>query len=279
MGLALLRGVILENERNSKIELVDINKIFKARRQTVYAAKDINIHVKQGEFVSLLGPSGCGKSTIIRMIADIIKPSSGQIFVDGEEITKFKRIPKDINRKIGFIFQMPNLFPWLTVRENVKLPLTVYNVKNEESENYVDELIDMVGMHNVKDAYPFEISGGAVQMIGVIRALVHKPEILLMDEPFGVLDAATRESLDLELLSIWKKMKKTIIFITHNVNEAVLLSDRVYVMGTNPGRILENITIDLERPRSLDMLETDEFVEYCELLTNHIGKLDLSKIV
>lgn len=269
----------MENKNIRKIELVNINKVFKARRQTVYAAKDINIHVNEGEFVSLIGPSGCGKSTIIRMIADIIKPTSGQIFVDDDDVTSYKRIPKEVNRKIGFIFQMPNLFPWLTVRNNVKLPLTIYRIKDEESEKYVDELIDMIGMNRIKDSYPFEISGCATQMIGVIRALVHKPEILLMDEPFGSLDAAMRETLDLELLKIWKIMRKTIIFITHNVEEAVLLSDRVYVMGTNPGRILQDITINLERPRTLDMLESSEFIEYCEILTSHIGKLDLRKII
>lgn len=256
-----------------------INKVFKARRQTICAVKDFSIQVKKREFVSIIGPSGCGKSTIIRMIDDIIKPSSGQIFIDGEEITKNKRIPREINRKIGFIFQLPNLFPWLTVRENIKLPLTIYKIRDEKSEKYVDELIEMAGIRDVKDAYPFEISGGTVQMIGVIRALVHKPEILLMDEPFGALDAVMRETLDLELLRIWQDLNKTIIFITHNVEEAVMLSDRVYVMGTNPGRLLQNITIDLGRPRTLDMLTMEKFGRYCELLTSYIGKLDLRKII
>lgn len=271
--------MITLNQSNNRIELIEVSKIFKARRQTIFAVKEASIQVAEGEFVSLIGPSGCGKSTIIRMIDDIIKPSSGKILIDGEDITKYKRIPKETNRKMGFVFQMPNLFPWLTVRQNVAFPLTVYKLKDPELEQYVDELIDMVGMGDLKDAYPYEISGGAVQMIGVIRSLVHKPEILLMDEPFGALDAMTRESLDMELLRICRSMKKTVIFITHNVEEAALLSDRVYVMGTNPGRVLKNITIDLPRDRNLDMLTSPEFTRCCDLLTGYIGKQDLRKIV
>ena len=261
-----------------KIRITNLNKKFKTRWQVIEAVKDANLEIREGEFVSLLGPSGCGKSTIIRMIDDIIKPTSGQIYIDGEEITRYKRIPEAVNRKIGFIFQQSNLFPWLTVRENVRFPLTIYHIKDKESEEYVDELIEMVGMTKYKDAYPAQISGGAAQRIGVIRALVHKPEILLMDEPFGALDAMTREALDMELLEIWKKMKKTIIFITHNVEEATLMSDRIYVMGTNPGRIVKDVTLDLPRPRSLDMLTTEKFQNYCTEMTGYIDHVDLSKI-
>lgn len=269
----------MAEKKQSRIELVGVDKVFKARRQTIYAVKDVNIHVEDGEFVSLIGPSGCGKSTIIRMIDDIIKPSSGQIFVDGEEISKYKRIPKEVNQKMGFIFQMPNLFPWLTVRQNVAFPLTIYKMKDPALERYVDELLELVGMQDMKNAYPSEISGGAVQMIGVARALAHQPELLLMDEPFGALDAMTRETLDMELLDICHRMGKTVIFITHNVEEAVLLSDRVYVMGTQPGRILKDIPIELGVPRTLDMLTDQKFTEYCDLFTSYIGEQDLRNIV
>ena len=266
-------------DKENVIRTVGLNKVFKARRQEIYAVKDANINVKKGEFVSLIGPSGCGKSTIIRMISDIIKPSSGSIYVNGVEITSFKRIPPEINRDIGFVFQLPNLYPWLTIRENVRLPLDIYRIKSPESEEYVDELIDMVGLTDLKDLYPVEASGGAIQMVGVIRALVHKPSILLMDEPFGALDVVKREELDIKLLQMWKGMNKTIIFITHDVEEAVLLSDRVYVMRTNPGRVEQEIKIDLPRPRSLDMLYDSSFREYVGLLTEGIGDLDLSVIV
>lgn len=264
--------------KENRIELKHLEKVFHTRWQDIVAVHDVNMHVKDGEFVSLIGPSGCGKSTIIRLIDDIIKPTSGEIYVDGEEITKYRRIPKEINRKFGFIFQQPNLFPWLTVRENVAFPLTIYGIKGPEWEEYVDELIEVVGLTSYKNAYPVEISGGAMQRVGVIRALVHKPEILLMDEPFGALDAMTREQLNLEMLDIWARMKKTIIFITHNVEEAVLMSDRVYVMGTNPGRIVDEIHIDLPRPRTLKMITDDNFQNYCMNLTHLIGHIDLSKI-
>ena len=241
----------MENER---IRVENLNKIFETRRQVIHAVKDVNMSIAQDEIVSLIGPSGCGKSTIIRMIDDLVKPSSGKIFVDGVEITAYKRIPKDINRKIGFIFQIPNLLPWLTVRENVRFPLKIYKIADKDSEDYVDELMEIAGLTEYKDAYPAEISGGVAQRIGVMRALVHKPEIVFMDEPFGALDTMMREQLDMEILNICKKMRKTVIFITHDVEEAVLLSDRIYVMGTNPGRIIEEVKLDFEGERTLALL-------------------------
>ena len=266
----------MENER---IRVENLNKIFETRRQVIHAVKDVNMSIAQDEIVSLIGPSGCGKSTIIRMIDDLVKPSSGKIFVDGVEITAYKRIPKDINRKIGFIFQIPNLLPWLTVRENVRFPLKIYKIADKDSEDYVDELMEIAGLTEYKDAYPAEISGGVAQRIGVMRALVHKPEIVFMDEPFGALDTMMREQLDMEILNICKKMRKTVIFITHDVEEAVLLSDRIYVMGTNPGRIIEEVKLDFEGERTLALLGEEKFRYYCHELTGYIGKIDLSKIV
>ncbi|MEF9839407.1 MAG: ABC transporter ATP-binding protein [Lachnospiraceae bacterium] len=262
----------------SKIVIENLSKIFKTRRQTIYAVKDANIKIEEGEFVSLIGPSGCGKSTVIRMVDDIIKPTTGKIYIDGDDITSYSRIPCEINRKMGFIFQLPNLFPWLTVYENVIFPLEVYKMKTPEYEQYAAELMELAGLTEYRNAYPAEISGGVMQRIGVIRALVHKPEILLMDEPFGALDAMTREKLDMEILDLWKKMGTTVIFITHNVEEAVLLSDRVYVMGTNPGRIVKEITLELERPRRLELLSDSKFQKYCSELKEYIGHVDLSKI-
>ena len=262
----------------SKIRTENLNKVFHTRHQDIYAVKDANIDIREGEFVSLIGPSGCGKSTIIRMIDDIIKPTSGSIYIDGKEITSYKRIPKEINQKMGFIFQLPNLFPWLTVRENGGIACRIYKIRDEGTQRYIDELLEMAGLTEYQNAYPAEISGGVMQRIGGIRAMVHKPEILLMDEPFGALDAMTREKLDMEILDIWKKLGTTVIFITHNVEEAVLLSDRVYVMGTNPGRITREITLDLERPRSLDLLTERKFQDYCAELTECIGHVDLRKV-
>lgn len=261
-----------------KIKLQGLTKVFHTRFQTITAVENVDMNFSAGDFVSIIGPSGCGKSTIIRMIDDIIKPSSGHIFIDGEDLTKYKRIPLSVIRRIGFIFQQPNMMPWRTVRQNILLPLKIFGLKGKEWEDYADELIEMAGLSPYRDDYPTEISGGAMQRAGVIRAMVHKPEILLMDEPFGALDEMTRGQLNKELLDIWKEMKQTIIFITHSVEEAVLLSNRVYVMGTNPGRIIGEINIDLPRPRHLDLVTDNVFIDYCEDLTARIGHIDLSKI-
>ena len=261
-----------------RIKISGINKIFKTRRQTITAVHDANIDIYEGELISLIGPSGCGKSTIIRMIADIIKPTSGEIYIDGELIPPKKKISKELIRKIGFVFQQPNLLPWLSVRENVKLPLKIFGLQGEKWEKHVDDLLEMARLTKYKDAYPSEISGGMVQRVGVIRAMAYDPEILLMDEPFGALDEMTREELDMELLSIWDKTKKTIVFITHNVEEAILMASRVYVMGINPGRVIADVNIDLPYPRKLSMIGEPQFLEYQKQLTDLIGKIDLSKI-
>lgn len=261
-----------------KIRLVNLTKIFQTRFQTITAVRDVNMRFAPGDFVSLIGPSGCGKSTVIRMIDDIIKPTSGEIHIDGEKLDPAKRIPPEVIRKIGFIFQQPNMLPWMTVRENVMLPLKIFGLSGSEWEDYADELIEATGLAPQRDTYPTELSGGSMQRAGVIRAMVHKPDILLMDEPFGALDEMTREVLNLELLDIWRKTGKTIIFITHSVDEAVLLSNRVYVMGTNPGRVVDEIAIDLPRPRNLGMILSDKFVEYSEYLTGKIGHIELSQI-
>ena len=262
----------------SKIRLEGMTKIFQTRFQTITAVENVDMHIAPGDFVSVIGPSGCGKSTIIRMIADIIKPTSGRIYIDGEDVSSYKRIPVEVIRKMGFIFQLPNMFPWRTVRENIMLPLDVFNLKGKEWEDYADELLAMTGLTDIKDAYPVEISGGSMQRAGVIRAMVHKPEILLMDEPFGALDEMKREQLNMELLDIWKATGKTIIFITHSVEEAVLLSNRVYVMATNPGRIVDEVVIDLDRPRDLSLIANPKFIDYCASLTDKIGRIELDRI-
>lgn len=261
-----------------KIVIKDLCKTFKTHRQTITAVQNVNMTVHSGEFVSIVGPSGCGKSTIIRMIDDIIKPTSGTICIDGEPVSREKRISREMIRKIGFTFQIPNMYPWLTVRENVALPLRIFNLKGPEWEENVNDLLGRTGLMPYADTYPNEISGGVLQRAGVVRAMVHKPEILLMDEPFGALDELTRTQMDMEILDIWEKTKMTIIFITHNVEEAVLLANKTYVMNSGPGRIVSENVIDLEYPRTLDMITDMRFVEYTRLLTDLIGSLDLSKI-
>lgn len=260
-----------------KIELRNIDKTFVTKRQTTHALVDINIAVPTHSIVSIVGPSGCGKSTIIRIINDIIKPSSGAILIDGKDYGA--EMPKEIIRKMGFIFQRPNLLPWLTLRQNIAFPQKIVGQKGQECEEYVERLLAIGRLQEYAEQYPTSLSGGTLQRGGVMRAMANKPEILLMDEPFGSLDDMLREKLDLETLDIWEKLGQTIIFITHNVREAVLMASKVYVMATHPGRIVSEIPIDLPYPRKLEMLATPKFMDYETKITSLIGEIELSEIV
>ena len=261
------------------ITLEHVNKTFRTERSEIYALKDINMTFGKGEFVSIVGPSGCGKSTIIRIIDDIIKPTNGTITVDGYVYDNNKEISKEIIQKLGFIFQVPNLYPWLTIRENIMLPLKIHKLKGEQYEKKADDLLAYVGLQKYADSYPNEISGGMSQRIGVIRAMIHNPQILMMDEPFGALDEDTRETLNVELVKIWRDTGMTIIFITHNIEEAVLLSQRVYVMSSHPGQVKTELTIDFgEKERDLDLLSDPKFAQYCTQIEQLIGHLALDEI-
>lgn len=261
------------------ITLNNVNKKFVTKRNEIYALQDINMTFDKGEFVSIVGPSGCGKSTIIRLIDDIIKPTSGQITVDGYCYDNRTELKREQIQKLGFVFQVPNLYPWLTVRENVMLPLKIYGLQGAEYEKRVDDLLDYVDMKKYANVYPSAISGGMSQRIGVIRSMVHNPEILMMDEPFGALDEDTRETLNLELLKIWKDTGMTILFITHNVEEAVLMSQRIYIMSSHPGRVNTELTVDFgAKERNLDLLTDPQFAAYCTQVEKQIGHLQLDQI-
>lgn len=264
-------------ERKPKIVMEHVSKVFKTKRQTIEALRDINLTIPAHEIVSIVGPSGCGKSTIIRILDDIIKPTEGNIYIDGYQYGK--NIPKEVIRKMGFIFQRPNMLPWLTVRENIAFPQKVLGLRGKEWDDVVEELLDMGRIRKYADEKPAALSGGTLQRAGVLRSMSFRPEILLMDEPFGALDEILREQLDLETLELWERLGQTIIFITHNVREAVLMSHKVYVMATQPGRIVAEIPIDLPFPRNLDVIMEPEFIEYEEKITAMIGDIDLSKIV
>ncbi|MDR1929925.1 MAG: ABC transporter ATP-binding protein [Treponema sp.] len=269
----------MENMK-TKISMKNVNMVFQTRHQTVKALEEVTLDVHEGELVSILGPSGCGKSTIIRIISDIIQPSSGEVLVDGIHANRGSvREKNKLVRKIGFVFQEPNLLPWLSIRKNVQLPLKILGYAGEKWEKHTDALLEMVGLSDYAKARPAEVSGGMMQRAGVVRAMVHDSEILLMDEPFGALDEINRELLDLELLDIWDKTKKTIVFITHNVREAVLLASRVVVMATQPGRIQNEIPIDFSYPRTLALAKEPAFTAYEERITRMIGDLGLSSIV
>ena len=260
------------------IRLEKINKIFRTRHRDIHALSDVDLTVGQGEFVSLVGPSGCGKSTILRMLANIVRPTSGHISINGVEVSSRSRWPESLVRSIGLVFQAPNLLPWLTVRENIALPLRIFRTRDPGLEARLDDLLGRFGLGNRAGAYPSELSGGMAQKAGVLRALAHDPDILLMDEPFGALDPMTREDLDLELLELWRSSGKTIVFITHDVEEAVLLSMRVVVMGTAPGRILEEIPIDLPRPRLLSQRTEESCLALCAHIFETIGNVELCQV-
>lgn len=220
----------------------------------VQAITGVNLNIKKGEFVSLLGPSGCGKTTLLRCVADLQEPTDGDIHVEG-------MTPREVRlqHKFGFVFQSPVLFDWRTVKKNVELPLEMmYQTKQQRSER-ADEMLEMVGLTNFANHFPNQLSGGMQQRVNIARALGIRPDILLMDEPFSALDEFTKEKLHEDLLRIWRKTNKTILFVTHNIQEAVFLSDRVCVLSPHPGRLSAIVDIDLPRPRTLDMKETPEF--------------------
>ncbi len=255
-----------------------VGKQFRTRRQTIEALRDVSFEVGHHDFISIIGPSGCGKSTIVRLINDIIKPSSGRLVVDGYEYDLVKPVPREVIRKFGFIFQHPNLLPWLTVRKNIMFPLKIMGDKDPRWIKTADELLDMAGMAEYADAYPGALSGGMQQRVGVLRAMSYNPEILLMDEPYGSLDDIMRRQLDIETMNLWEKLNQTVVFITHNVAEAVFVSDRIYIMSTEPGRIIGQKEIRLPRPRTPEITATHEFIAYVEELTGQIGSVSLDDI-
>jgi NitT/TauT family transport system ATP-binding protein len=231
-----------------------INMVYNAGGAETAALSDISLHIGKGEFVSLLGPSGCGKTTLLRIIADLVHPTSGSITVGGES-------PRDarLKKRYGIVFQNPVLYDWRSVRRNIQLPLEIMRLDKETQKRRVADMMELVGLEHFADYYPGELSGGMQQRVGIARALAIQPEILLMDEPFSALDEFTREKLQADLLDIWSKTGKTVIFVTHNIGEAVFLSDRIVVLSPRPGRLSAIVEVDLPRPRRSAMRETPAF--------------------
>ena len=221
----------------------------------VVALADIDFTVRDGEFVSIVGPSGCGKSTLLRILAGLMPPTQGQASLAGTPISGPRR-------DIGVVFQSPVLFPWRTVLSNAELPVDVQGLDRKAMRVRAMELLKLVGLEGFETRYPRELSGGMQQRVSLVRALIHDPALLLMDEPFGALDAMTRETMHIELQRIWMERQKTVVFITHSIAEAVFLADRVLVMTPRPGRIGAELKIDLPRPRPLDVVNTEAFGAY-----------------
>jgi len=235
------------------IQLDAVSKVYPTRRKgAVQALARLDLRVEPGEFVTLVGPSGCGKSTVLKLVSGLLAPSAGRVTIDGETV----RGPR---REMGFVFQTPVLLPWRTVRDNVLLPIEMLGQSPGPHRARAEDLLEQVGLSDFATAHPWELSGGMQQRVGICRALIHDPAILLMDEPFAALDAMTRESLGIELLRIWEERRKVVLFVTHSIAEAVLLADRVVVMTPRPGKIAGVVSIDLPRPRTIDQQYDDRF--------------------
>jgi NitT/TauT family transport system ATP-binding protein len=233
------------------IELVGVSKTFRSREgDLVHALQEVTLRVEPQEFVSIVGPSGCGKSTLLRLVGGLTLPSRGVVRVRGTEI-------REPFPDAGFVFQSAVLLPWRTVLDNVLFSIEMLGQPREAYRERAQALIDLAGLRGFEGKYPWELSGGMQQRVAICRALVHDPSLLLMDEPFGALDAMTREEMSFELLRIWGERRKTILFVTHSISEAILLSDRVVVMTPRPGRLARVLEIDLPRPRTVEM-EFDE---------------------
>jgi NitT/TauT family transport system ATP-binding protein len=231
----------------------------------VAALAETTLALADGEFVSIVGPSGCGKSTLMKLIAGIIPRSAGDIYYRGAPVT-------GAPQGIGVVFQSPVLLPWLTVLDNVTLPIRVLRTKNQAAAKLrAQQLLAVVGLDGFERKYPNELSGGMQQRASIVRSLIHDPGLLLMDEPFGALDALTRESIGLELQRIWLANKKTVFFITHSILEAVFLSDRVLVMSARPGRIVREFEIPFARPRDFDLTTSAEFGRYVGEIRHLLG--------
>lgn len=241
-------------ETEIKIKGVYVSFPDKNSGDEIHALRDINLDIKQGEFVSLVGPSGCGKTTLLRVIADLQQPSSGIISVRGMTPHEAR-----LKKKYGIVFQSPVLYDWRTVRRNVCMPMEVIGLPKKERTRRVDEMLEMVGLMKFGKKYPHQLSGGMQQRVGIARALALDPEILLMDEPFSALDEFTKEKLHMDMLDIWKRTNKTIVFVTHNIQEAVFLSDRIVVLSPHPGRVSAVVDVDIPRPRGLNSKDTPEF--------------------
>jgi NitT/TauT family transport system ATP-binding protein len=244
----------------SCISIQDLSVVYRARRAPVHALAGVDLEIQDGEFVALLGATGCGKSTLLRAIGDLRQPTGGTVEVWGQPASAARR-----QNEFGFVFQEPALLPWRTAMGNVMLPLEVVDYPPPRRMPRCLELLELVGLTHFRDNYPYELSGGMKQRVAIVRALVWDPSILLMDEPFSALDELTRNQLQLDLLYIWDVAKKTIVFVTHNITEAVFLADRVVVMSARPGRVNTIIPVDLPRPRTDALRQAPEFFAHVRL--------------
>ena len=246
------RGRSEAGEALGRVEIWDVSVSFRQGSTVNHALENTSVDIAPGSFVCLLGPSGCGKSTLLNTVAGYIKPTTGWARVDGNQV-----LGPGSDR--GMVFQQYSLFPWKTIRDNVAFGPYATGAGRVKSRAIASELLDMVGLSRFADRYPAELSGGMQQRVGIARALANKPTVLLMDEPFGALDSQTRAVMQENLLRLWAEFKITVIFVTHDVDEAIFLADRILVMGASPGRIIEDVPVGLPRPRSAELVTDADF--------------------
>jgi NitT/TauT family transport system ATP-binding protein len=245
------------------IHVANLNKSYATRSgETVRALDNVSVDIADGEFVTVVGPSGCGKTTLLKILAGILGRTSGDVLLRGTPI-------EGPRGDVGVVFQSPVLLPWRTVLDNMMLPIELQRLPRAKYEEWARSYLLTAKLAGFERKYPNELSGGMQQRVGIGRALVHDPALLLMDEPFGALDAMTRDEMNLELLRVWQESRKTVMLVTHSISEAVFLADRVVVMTPRPGRISEIITVDLPRPRALEVINSEAFGRYTRMIRRH----------
>lgn len=249
-----------------KILLKNLHKDFISNNDELSVLKDINLFVDKGEFISIIGPSGCGKSTIFHILTGLQKEYKGNVEIDGEPLQK-------ITKKMSYMHQKDLLMPWRTLIGNVMLPLELQGYSKRDASTKVKELLPIFGLEGFENAYPKELSGGMRQRAALLRTVLIDSDIMLLDEPFGALDAINRSKMQEWLLDIWNQFKRTVMFITHDIEEAIYLSDRIYVLSERPAQIIEELNIQFPRPREKDIIITPEFLQYKRILMNALGEM------
>jgi NitT/TauT family transport system ATP-binding protein len=244
------------------LDVRDVVLTYRTRTEPISALEGLTLSVAPGEFVSVIGPSGCGKSTLLKLVAGLLPPSSGEIVLGDKRVDGPRR-------EVGIVFQSPTLLPWKTVLNNVMVPARALGLATAPSRAKALELLRLVGLEKFASNYPGELSGGMQQRVGLVRGLIHDPEFLLMDEPLAALDTMTRETMMLELQRIWMVDRKSVLFVTHNITEAVFLSDRIIILSERPGCVVDELIMDFERPRDLRTMALPRFIEICNELRMH----------
>jgi NitT/TauT family transport system ATP-binding protein len=249
------------------IDVENVSKRYPTRSGAfVTALEQVNLQIHADEFLTIVGPSGCGKSTLLKLLGGLLAPTEGAVQVRGRPLT-------GPSPDVGIVFQSPVLLPWRNVLDNVLFPIEILRQPRRQYQAEAERLIELVGLKGFERSVTRELSGGMQQRVSICRALIHDPPLLLMDEPFGALDAMTREEMGMELLRVWSERRKTVVFVTHNIPEAILLADRVAVMTRRPGRVVDVVSIDLPRPRTIKMEFSPEFQKYAEAIRNSIAPL------